>query len=168
MCLIPRPRRRHIRLAAAMALPPDWTVPDLTASVEAVMGYRVVWLALPPDAPIGLCGLEFRRSDDVVVFHRHVATPANLRRVLAHAAAHLLLQHREGYPVVPLAADEIESIDSADGADRSGVNVRMEPSDGRDRLERDADLLAAVLLTGPEQMRAGEIAELDLHAHQCG
>lgn len=141
----PHISRRLTALADELALPKEWTVAELTSALERILGYRIVWLALPQSAPLGLCGLRIPRPHDALVFHRAAEDPAGLRRALAHTAAHLLITDdrdaRESDSTDELLTDVVQT-DCAAASPHVGED-RM----GDELAERVADQLATLMLT---------------------
>jgi hypothetical protein len=139
--------QRFDSLLDGLDLPTDWTISDLTASLERRWGCGIVWQALPPAAEPDLCGLHLTRQHHRVVFHRQPTDRSPLRHVIAHAAAHLLLGHDHNSTVTPqLAAMLLTGATVDDELARSAG--RSSPSDSdSDRDEREADRLADLMMT---------------------
>ncbi|WP_405183705.1 M48 family metalloprotease [Nocardia sp. NBC_01377] len=148
-------RSQLTSLIDQLALPQDWTVEDLFACLVTVRGRPIVRLPLPEDAPVGLCGLWLARSEDDVVLHRPSPDPMMERHVLAHEAAHMLLDHgRDSTPqeLAGLLVDwtfggrldsVVSQVRTARGASTTGAYSR--------RDEYEAELLATMIMTRASQ-----------------
>jgi hypothetical protein len=128
-----------------LALPAAWTVRQITAALERELEYRIIWSPLPMAAAPGLCGLVFTGRNARVVFHRRFVRPCRPRQVIAHAAAHLLLDHshRTAVPASEAAA-ALTGTDTDSGLTTPGTRISL----ARDGLTEDhADQLEQLLLT---------------------
>lgn|GEM_PF-4326535 len=138
-------QRQFQSIVDRLALPRRWTVSDLSMSLACEWGYRVVWVPLPDDIAPGLCGLQLFGRFDRVVLYRPAATPSQHRRVIAHAAAHLLLDHtRNEFVVLP---DTLRTGLVIAGGGETAASLSALP-DGTvdDHDEDDADGLADLLV----------------------
>lgn len=127
-------------VADRLALPKGWTAEDLSAALAREWG-TVVWLPLPDGLPPDVCGLHFIGPHGRVVFHQRPASPARYRWLLAHAAAHMVLDHC----VVlarPAAGSMLTELGSGDGvtADSSPDHAAFA------HAEQEANMLADLLL----------------------
>ncbi|WP_280384283.1 hypothetical protein [Nocardia wallacei] len=123
-------------------------MPDLTKSLERERKQTIVWMPLPEHAPSGLCGLEFYRRDTAVVFHQRSADPSHYRRVIAHAAAHMLLDHNRDSAVAPVVAAALLTGEGDDVIDAQDIESIF-PGEERRRAEAEAEELASFLLEQP-------------------
>ncbi len=150
---LPRMGNQHDRLIERLALPRDWTVPDLTAAMARECGHSMLWEPLPHGAPPDLCGMEFVRGHQRLVFHHRPVAPPLYRRVIAHAAAHVLLGHSEVIEVEPAVA----AIALATGLAR-GTTVEMRmllASTAFQNAEAEAEALAELMLDRSANGRDG-------------
>jgi hypothetical protein len=91
--------------------------------------------------------LQFVRQHDRVVFHR-AADPAFRRRVIAHAAAHLLLDHAGVTGAVPqVAVTPLTGIASGNGITAEHIRTSLSSAAADDHVEAEAAILTDLLVT---------------------
>ncbi|WP_216892139.1 hypothetical protein [Nocardia alni] len=149
---LPLTGNQHGPLIERLALPRNWTVPDLTAAMARECGHSMLWEPLPHGVPTDLCGMEFVRGHQRLVFHQPATRPLH-RRVIAHAAAHVLLGHSAAIEVEPA----MTAIALATGLAR-GTTAEMRvllASAAFHSAEVEADVLAELMLDRSANGRDG-------------